>query len=226
MSKELEMDLKSAILSTGLLQPVTSLSTKGSNQRIEVLCRQVPGQEGPWLETLTQLLEASEGSGSLFHICRRYILRDGKLVYGWHIQIEGPKAEMKEKVELAKTVLAKANPTLYPAGTTQKLPVQSALPKAAPKRPLAPGQHPPPRAAVPRPPSGEAAVDSPPPNFEFKIRTIEDRIDEGGKRRIVEEIPLPHVYRDLNVPTKPKFSESLGKLVGGQKGATYTGTGS
>lgn len=218
MGKELELDLKSAIISTGLLQPVSSQSSRMS---VSVLCRQVQGQETAWLETLKQLLEAGEATGSTFHICRKYLLKDGKLVYGWHFQIES-KSELKAKLEVAKSVLAKAQPSLAVEEEEPKPVLQSKLPKAHVK-PAAPGQHPK-KQAVPRPPAEEAVVEEPPDDFEFKIRTVEDRIDEGGKRRIVQEVPLPHVYSELNVPTKPKFDQKLGRFVGGAKGATYTGT--
>lgn len=101
MSKEVEFDLKSAILQTGLLQPVSS-SMKGCH--LEILCRQVPGREQAWLKVVQAILIHLEGANP--HICRRYILKDGKMVFGWHIQLDAPnKKGLAQIAGDLKTVL-------------------------------------------------------------------------------------------------------------------------
>lgn len=216
MSKALELELKSALLSTGLIQPVSSKTSKG---RIEVLSRIVPGQDKGWLEAVTQLLEMAEATGTDLHVCRRYLMKDGKLVFGWHLSIDSPRAGMQEAVEKITKVLALVVPSLNSPTPQPEVPT----PRPPFQRPAAPGQHPS-KLAVSRAPTGEANVDPEPQGYEFKETVVVDKVDEDGKRHIETVVPLPHVHKDHNVPSKPVYNESLGKFVGGGKGARYTGS--
>ena len=176
MSTKAELELKSALLSTGLVQPVES---KGRGGYVEVLCRQVPGQEKAWLGIIHELLKAAEASEfkAEFHICRRYLLKDKALVYGWHVAIKAPDGRVAGLVvdDLAR-VLSKAKPVLESA--VKKIPVKH-------------------RQAV------EEPEPSPAPRAQPRavgVHAVERGVDGKGKAWMVEEMPLPHVSRDLNIP--------------------------
>ncbi len=216
MSQKAELNLKSALISTGLVQPVESSSKKG---RLEVMCRQIAGQEKPWLDVVTQLLETAESTNLTFHICRRYVLKDGMLVFGWHIQIEATTKGMDAAVVVVAQILAKSRPTL---GAPIQRPQAAATTKQPFRRPAAPGQHPVKLAAM-RAPAGGSEIEDAPEGYEFKETVVVDRVDEDGTRHVETEVPLPHVYRDSNVPSKPIYNSNLGRFVGGGRGAKNSG---
>lgn len=119
--------IKEALAMTGLISPVSS-------DRVwagwELLCRQVPGQEGPWLQTVDRLLrwEASRPSGRTpdrLFIARRYLLKDGKMVFGWYLKLNCKSAEgLREATESLVEVLKGSKPQRASGG-----------PLAAPQRP-------------------------------------------------------------------------------------------
>lgn len=214
-SKDSLLQLQSALLSTGLVQPV---DTKVGGGSVEVLSRQVPGQERAWLKVVGSLLETFEGAGDDLHICRRYLRKNGSMVFGWHLSITSKSAKsLKVSVEKAVGALQAFKATL--SGPTEEEldddDIEAA--KAAPQprsRPLAPGQHPKNRKAVPRAPGKPGAVvGTPPANFQPAIKVVQNTVDAKGKRHIVEEMPLPHVHREMNEPNEKG------------KGATLTGGG-
>lgn len=173
-SARAELALKSALLGTGLVQPVESMARTG---HVEVLCRQVPGQEKAWLEVLKQLLVLEKDGISLL-LARRYVLRNDALAFGWHVQVNAAGKLLGAAVEAMVEVLAKAKPTLS-AATPQVV-------------------------ATPRPAVVQSAPDTPRPGGETYIRVVRREIDEETGQLIVEEeMPLPHVYRDLNRPAYP-----------------------
>lgn len=186
-----ELELKSALLGTGLLQPISSSYRSG---RIEVLCRQIPGQEGPWLKLLAALLALDDGGAPSLHICRRYVLREGELAFGWHIQAEAPARKLSGLVVAMTAVLSEARPQLTRVGADPER-VQR------PSQPARPGQHPPREAGL-RAPGIPADVPPTPPGLDVSLKVIRKEIDEEtGVTIIEEEMPLPHVYRELNRPT-------------------------
>lgn len=217
MSSKATMKLQSALISTGLVQPVSEESKGGY---LEVLCRQIPGQEKAWLRVVESLLVYSERSDSFkFHICRRYVMKNGQMVFGWHISIDCKNtktldrtvdvmvAEVLEEVRASLAEPAAEPPPQHPQAQPQAV-------RAAPRQPLAPGQHPPTRVPPPRPPNDPGTVvGTPPANFAPAVRVVQNTRDERGKVTIVEEMALPHVYSELNVPN------SKGK------GAKFTGGG-
>ncbi len=174
---------------TGLVMPLSS-------DRVwsgwELLCRQVPGQESVWLQMVDKLLrwEATAPSGrtpdKLF-IARRYLLKDGKMVYGWYLKLTCKSADrLREATESMVEVLKTGKPEATEAPVvSQQRPVQKQ------------GQQ--------------------------LMRVLQRSQDEEGNVHEVTEMRLPHITRDLNVPTKPVWSESLGKFIGGQKGAKSYG---
>jgi len=216
-SKDSLLQLQSALLSTGLVQPV---DTKVGGGSVEVLSRQVPGQERAWLKVVGSLLETFEGSGDGvdLHICRRYLRKNGSMVFGWHLSLTCKSAKaLKVAVEKAVGTLQGFKASLSGPSEEELDDDDIEAAKAAPQprsRPLAPGQHPKNRKAVPRAPGKPGqVVGTPPANFQPAIRVVQNTVDAKGKRHIVEEMPLPHVHREMNEPNEKG------------KGATLTGGG-
>jgi hypothetical protein len=220
MSAKSSLALQSALMATGLVQPV---SEKMRGGYLEVLCRQVPGQEKTWLKVVSDLLEYSSGSTNFeFHICRRYVLRNGQMVFGWHISLDCKSAKVlaKSVEQVVIDVLERARPTLESREPTlesrEERPAPQPVPQApqgAYRAPLAPGQHPVARIPPPRPPNAPGAViGTKPSGFVPQIRVVQNSRDQNGKVTIVEEMQLPHVYAEMNVPN----SKGKGaKLTGG-----------
>ena len=191
MSTKTEIELHSALLSTGLVQPVEAESKGGS---VSILCRQVPGQEREWLEALARMLAVAEENKIKVHLCRRYILRDGQMVFGWHIQVEASSAKaLKTAVEPIAAVLKSARPRLTPQEPIAVPPPLSS--RAVRARIPAPGT-----TAHGRSPNSPAQVQEAPDNFHPTLRTVRDDVDDDGKRHIEQEFPIPHVYKELNAP--------------------------
>ena len=87
MSSKASMQLQSALMSTGLVQPVSEKSRGGY---VEVLCRQIPGQEKVWLQVVDKMLIFAEEHKTVlqeFHVCRRYVRKGGQMAFGWHIAL-------------------------------------------------------------------------------------------------------------------------------------------
>jgi hypothetical protein len=214
----LELELKSALLGTGLVQPVESVIRGGGRRaEIEVLSRQTPGSEAVWLRVVDRMLAVQETLPVSIHVCRRYVRKNGKLVFGWNIGVSGSMAEIEASVRAILPLLLEVRPELeVPIGATSVRTLLGQAPVAdeseeasgsaqepAPRthsQPLAPGQHPPPREALPRPPGAAASGVTPPQGFTPTIRVVRNEVDEKGQIRIEEEMPLPHVYRQMNRP--------------------------
>jgi hypothetical protein len=200
-----EVILMGALLGTGLVQPVSHFSKGGA---VTFLCRQVPGQEKPWIAVVDQLLTAVEplqaaGTGADIHLCRKYLRREGQLVFGWFLSIVVPKAKELD------TVLAAVLPVLQ-AARPVLTPVTPPVAPQAPQAPTAPAQ--------------AASYDEPveqvrQPEHVPRLRkvVVEDEIDGGTREEIV--IPLPHASKGRNMPSKPVWDENEGRFRGGGKGA-------
>lgn len=182
MSTKAELSLKSALLSTGLVQPVEST---GKGGQVSVLCRQVPGQDKPWLQVARELLITAGEASCELHLCRRYLVKDGQMVFGWHISFstKGTKAA-EELVAKLEPVLAKARPSLASADVEER-PAQT------------PARH-----TTEAPPVESGHRDG--------VRLVSQTRDAKGRLKIVQEIPLPHVHRDLNVPQPGKRKGAYG----------------
>lgn len=169
-----EMDLRSALLGTGQVQPVESKHAAGL---VEVLARQVPGQESAWLQTAEALLLAFKDQPGELHLCRRYVIRGDRMVFGWHIGLHVSASRLAQVLGRLLPVLTAASPRL--------------------DSPAAPAPAPPPVASsfaarpVPRGTGG-------PP-----IRVVRDEITDAGEHIVEEEMALPHVTRDLGEPARP-----------------------
>lgn len=186
--------LRETLFMTGLVQPVENTGRGGI---LSILCRQMPGQEKAWLEVVDALLTSSEKDGYDLHICRRYLRKDGRMVFGWCLRIETPNAkslgEVIEKVcpVLSAATLSKLTPVAEPAVVVQT--------PVVPVTPL----------PVVAPPTGRQL---PAKEQHIPRVTVHRSKSEDGSIVEIYEMPLPHVYRELNVP-KP----------GSVKGAQRTG---
>jgi hypothetical protein len=232
MSLKTELVFQSALLSTSLVQPVNA---KSRGKTLEVLCRQMPGQERPWLALVQEMLVVADAMSFNLHVCRRYVLKDGELAYGWNLGVDAPNPKkLAEAVDCLVKVLAKAKPVLQSAATQEPhrfVPRPTLVPdrpkfgqkqQAAPQNNTArlPHNRGPNRGKVtgrptPRPPGEEAPIDEAPPGFSPRITTIKEEIDSDGRKTVIQEMPLPHVYREMNVPSKPGGRGA--KLLGNSK---------
>lgn len=200
----LEYELRSAILSTGLLQPVSSKKTAKS---ISILCRGVPGQDKIWLREMEELL--GKFPDDSLHVCKKFVSKDGKMVFGWHIGVDStsPKS-LKKSVQWLCEYLATFKPSLVSEPVTAVAPHAPEPPRAQPEVPNILKGMPPPRA--PGPPGMESQP-PPPTLYKFEKKTLSKKTDGKGKVTLTEEVPLPHVYRELNRPTeKDRGAKYLG----------------
>lgn len=221
--EHLELQLKSALLGTGLVQPVESgLDRWRGGGEVEVLCRQVPGQEAPWMRVVDQVLALTEAAPMSLHLCRRYLRKNGRMVFGWHVAMSGKMSELKSVVEAVVSVLVEARPQLDAAAPARRARQAQPAPhqddeepeeaREDPNRftpPHTPGQRPPPTAPVPRAPGPPANGVHPPAGFVPSIRVVKNEVDEEGNRHIEEIMPLPHVYHEMNKPTAGGRGASL-----------------
>lgn len=201
MSKSLEA-LREALYGTGLVQPVDA---KGRGGAVSCLCRQLPGQEAPWIAVVDQLLSVADGNSLFvdFHVCRRYVRREGKMVFGWFLGIEAKNAAgLVEAVGAIVTILKSAKPSL--TSIVQAAPQSQQAPQAPQQFALKPlsqkeiNEH---TRAHRRPPE-ESGPDPVAPDRAPvpRLKTIARGQDEKGRPTSIVEMPLPHTYKELNIP--------------------------
>jgi len=210
MSSKITMQLQSALIATGLVQPVSEKSRGGY---VEILCRQIPGQEKVWLQVVDKMLIFAEERKTVlqeFHVCRRYVRKGGQMAFGWHIALTCKNVKtLQAGVEnLIEEVLELARPSLDEPEPAR--PEPAVVPQAS-SRPLAPGRHPSARAAPPRAPGAPGTVVGTPPAT-VGLTVVQNFRDEHGKVTIVEEMALPHVYAEMN---RPNSKGRGAKLTGG-----------
>lgn len=202
--------LQSALLSTGLVQPLTVNSGKAVGG-ITIMCRQVPGQEPAWLKVVQDLLFAARTNGFEILIARRYVLLGEKMVFGWFLQLYGGPKDVEHYFEMLRGILEDARPTLSSPLPPSQAPYQNA------PQPQPPVQEQPPRVpSQPQPQQPRGTGER-----TFSPRVIQSGFDQNTQREIeVIELPLPNTSKDLNKPSKPVWSEEHNKWIGGGKGAT------
>jgi len=210
----LSVQLQSALACTGVVQPV-SMKDKSEDGYLEVLCRQVPGQEKVWLEAVDKLLLLEEQANPLLgslHVCRRYLRKNAQMVFGWHLAITCVDRSALQLV--VEGIIEKVLTDLRPSLGTVAQPVRlepAVVPQAVSRAPLAPGRHPPPRTMPPHPPNAPGTVVGvPPPSGSARLKVVQNFRDDNGKVTIIEEMALPHVYAEMNRPNAKG------------KGATFT----
>jgi hypothetical protein len=213
---KMEMELRMGIMGTGLLQPVESSTGKG---HLEVLSKVVPGQEKAWVALLDNVLELTEGGVDL-HVCRRYLRKKGRTVFGWHLAITAKNAKkLQEALDAVLAVLARAQPELAPEEPQEALAAVLGAPARTPRvGTLRPGQHPPPQPGIPRAPGAPGGFGEEPENFVPTIRVVKKGVDAQGRPTSIEEMPLPHVYRELNKPAHKFGKGAKGINTGGGNG--------
>lgn len=182
---KLEVFLKSKLLDSGLVQPVSSSSKGGS---IEILCRARFGQDKDWLDQVLQILLECEKFGLEVLIAKRYLLKEGRMVFGWYL-----KFTAKNAAELNKKVME--------VFTKVDLMSKSVVSSNVPVRPAPPGVHPK-KIPAPRPPQ-TSGPDPIPSNVSPRIKRVERKFDqESGRVTEVFEMPLPHVTKPMNIPNE------------------------
>jgi hypothetical protein len=233
MAAKAELDLREALLTTGLIVPVKVESQGG---RLSALCREVPQQAAKWMEVMNNILSRSVGTDLSFHLCRQYVWKDERMVFGWHVGIEAKGVkDLQRHVDFLKEVLGEATPELVPA---EVKPSTSVVGQPAAQESeedieeeqetvLSPAQmknlearreeyrkH---TTAAPRPqaddrviavPSNYPAMAAPRVIYRGKAKDTRGRIVPV----IVEEAPLPYVFTDdMNVPNdKGRGAKTLG----------------
>lgn len=215
----LSLQLRTALMMTGLLQPISSGDTP---KNFWVLCRLVPGQETAWLKVVESILITLEADADWADkpdviLARRYVAKDGKMVFGWYISVIAKSAKDLEKVVLfLQRHLEDAKPSL----TSVEPPAEKATSEAPRHRALAPGQHPKQRPADARAASEALSNPEPPENFNPGLRIVKKSFDSSGRLETVEEMPLPHVYKELNTPNekgKGAWKDGAFHATGGRK---------
>jgi hypothetical protein len=234
---EIELKLHTALLGTGVVQPHQSYTKSG---RVEILCRQVPGQSAAVIEMLTALLKKAQEENVTIHACKRFVLKDGVLVFGWNFAIETKNAkELKVALDKLIPALEQVRPALVAVHEEAPAPRPVAAAPAAPEEEMEEEDAPPPPprksdyktdAQVAR--NLGITVDAKagklgrlePQNggrvhYEVgkrlpghRISVLSAGVDDAGRPVVISEMPLPHVRKEMNVP---KFE--------GDKGATYVG---
>jgi hypothetical protein len=231
MAVKAELDLREILLTTGLVQPI---KVEGRGGRLSALCREVPGQAQAWLKVVETLLRESAGTDMSFHMCRQYVWKDGRMVFGWHVGVEAKSASDSA---LHITWLRELLRNIEPELTQEAPPAAVASPTTAPPPEeddpdLEAPELPPtadmlarqaefrkhtsatPRAAAPVP-SG-ISVSEPDQVAKPVIRVVQKGSAKDQKNRtvpvIVEEYPLPHVFgEDMNAPNeKGRGATTLG----------------
>lgn len=175
MKKKTEEQVSDALRGTGMVIPLSS-------DRVwsgwDFLCRLVPGQEKNWLKVVNSLLKWADARGKTdLFIARRYLLKEGSMVFGWYIRLQTKNAkDLKSASDEVCELLTKSKPST---------------------------------------PIVQKRISS-----SSKLTVVKSSVDDKGN--VNEEIvmPLPHMNgKDMNTPTKPVWNETLGRFVGGQKGA-------
>jgi hypothetical protein len=124
VTKEHAERLARLLESTGLAQPRKSMHAEN---RVNVLCRVMPGNEDKWVDLIRKLLvaeleESSQIYGWQCHVCRHYFIKQGEdgskqLVWGWNISIQS--TEMPLSLDII-TKLLRGEP-LHVGGETREL---------------------------------------------------------------------------------------------------------
>lgn len=166
------------IASMGMLQIVKAEVKKTS---ANYLCRIIPGKERTWLDLMGSLLQVFEKSDCEIHLCRKYVLKNGKMVYAWNIGFKG-------NMNTAESIFASnLVPESLPGGKQKKVGL------AKPSKAILNGLQP--RSPSPSGPDPEI-----PPGTKIAMTIIKKEKGADGSLTVIEEMPLPNVYRDLNVP--------------------------
>lgn len=129
MAAKAELALRELLLMTGCVQPV-KVESKGS--RIFALCRELKGQTKIWLADVEKLLHLAQDNDIPLHLCRQYVLKDGHMVFGWHVAIDAKSAaDLTRCLSVIRGAIDSLGPEL---GSESDL-VVAALSEASPPAP-------------------------------------------------------------------------------------------
>lgn len=210
MSKALDQ-LRDGLFRTTLVQPI---SFEGRGGSVSVMCRQIPGQEKAWVKLVDALLMKAEFKEISVHVCRRYIRKDGRMVFGWFVGVEAKTAaalvdavqELAPILEDGPTFAKDVPQAPPPAPKKYVSPYQDKTPQHV-KDGLAQDGHPMETTAAPRAPEESGPDPEAPPGFNFAMKNL------GNGH---SEMPLPHVYtKDRN---SPQPGSTRGAYGGGKTG--------
>ena len=190
MSKPDEELFSEVLYNTGVLLPV---STESKGGKVSSMCRLVQGKDKEWPPLAEKILKAVDALGAEAHVCRRYVLKDGSMVYGIHVSVEAKSAkQLKAALTSMQTSVgsidagAKAEPGA--PKVTEKYPAMS----YAEYRKYT--------SATPRALTDPAKIDPPPPGFVYQSKRVQTSVGENGKMTIVDEIPIPNIHHEMNIP--------------------------
>jgi hypothetical protein len=198
--------LQSALLTTGLVQPVDTESGPGY---VELLCRPVPGQDRTWLQAVEALLRGAAGiEGADLRVGVRFVLRDDRFLKGVFLRLAcKPAKALEVAADQIADLLVPFKATLVAAEETPQsmayCPPTRALPRQAAVEPAEEEENPKVREllrehtrAYPREALSFGPDPKAPAGFTPRVRVIP--IKDGT----AYEIALPHMYDDLNRPTE------------------------
>lgn len=188
MSQKIEAMVQSALFSTLLVQPVTIVS-KGKN--LNIVCRQLLGQEKPWLEVVAKLLKWAMTATVDIHICKRFILKEENLAYHWGIDIVFKETKTINFLvsSIIEEVLSKVKPVLIEKEVVQEKTIPQSI--RAPKNYVTKMGHT--KLALQ---TYTAEIDRQSTLFDPTPRIVRVAQENG----IAFEMPLPHTLRELNIP--------------------------
>ena len=109
-SKEHAEYLANSINALGYMETV---QTGYYNLSVQVICRLRAGYAESWAKVVEKLLLMAEALGTKgypcdVHVCRLYFLKEGRMVYGWHINITSEY--MNEVLGLLSSQLTQVSP--------------------------------------------------------------------------------------------------------------------
>lgn len=222
---KVEMELREALVGTGIVAPVSSVGRGG---RLEILCRQVPGvPEVSMIELVAVMLTEAEAGSFGLHVCKRFVLKDGKPAFGWNFAIEMPTL----KGVKAAVIILKAKLETFESTAPRHMPTAAAAPQVLPKDRQSLQQ----RGVVVdsevdeklgvsagvignmRPVAGKYEQGRP---TEGKLMVTSRHQNEDGNEVIQYSMPLPHVTKSLNELNGPKHDGGAGATKYGKRAFT------
>lgn len=226
---KVEMILQDALMTTGVVVP-RQTSSKGG--RVDVLCRPVPGSDRPLMAMVDQLLAGAEKAGVPVHVCKKFVRKDGKMVFGWNFSVESKTVkELADAVAKVKAVLDAVELAIIPKEDAPEQLAQE--PEAAPAQPGPKSEY---KTDQQVARSLGITIDSQAGRLgrlaptksttQYKvgekvsgprISLVQTGQDTDGRPIMVAEMPLPHVTRELNVPNeKGKGASYIGHFRAGK----------
>ena len=197
MSSNALNELRESLYASGLVQPLDG-ATKGKS--ISVLCRQVPGQEAKWITLVDRLLEIAETGAFEAHICRRYVRRTGKLAFGWYLEVSAKSAKELVAATASFSEILRGGASIPQAQIIKGSSINRAQVMSQTE-------------ASPRAPDRSIPDPVAPKTARTGLRTTNTGLDKKGNQTYIQEMPLPHVYGDINRP-KPGSSKGAASSLG------------